>query len=234
MRRELSAERRAHSQLFSQPAWFAGPKNPIGKKRRKKNRRKKLASFGPLCLSSDSTPCQESESLSDLKNRRAVRPDLKLPFWTLYFRHYEVGAPCRRAYVWLAAAALAAAALAAGAAVCVCGVYVCVCQCVRERERVSVCVCVCVCVCLFYTVILRTPENELTGWGSPRCAQPEPLTILKHHAMPQATLLVPQRRSLSRRNITHTRPRLRAGQRPSCARGVGRPPRSGGRPCRRA
>jgi hypothetical protein len=105
VRRELSAERRAHSQLFSQPAWFAGPKNPIGKKRRKENRRKKLASFGPLCLSSDSTPCQESESLSDLKNRRAVRPDLKLPFWTLYFRHYEVGAPCRRAYVWVRATA---------------------------------------------------------------------------------------------------------------------------------
>ena len=99
MRRELSAERRAHS--FSQPLWFAGPKNPIGKKRRKKFDREKLASFGPLCLSSDSTRCQESESLSDLKNRRAIRPDLKLPFWTLYFRHYEVGAPCRRAYVWL-------------------------------------------------------------------------------------------------------------------------------------
>ena len=98
MRRELSAERRAHS--FSQPLWFAGPKNPIGKKRRKKIDRKKLASFGPLCLSSDSTRCQESESLSDLKNRRAIRPDLKLPFWTLYFRHYEVGAPCRSGHVW--------------------------------------------------------------------------------------------------------------------------------------
>ena len=82
-------------------AWgFAGPKNPIGKKRRKKIDREKLASFGPLCLSSDGTPCQESESLSDFKNRRAGRPDFNLPFWTLYFRHYEVGAPCRRAYVW--------------------------------------------------------------------------------------------------------------------------------------
>jgi hypothetical protein len=46
VRRELSAERRAHSpKLFSQPLWFAGPKNPIGKKRRKKIRSKQTCEF---------------------------------------------------------------------------------------------------------------------------------------------------------------------------------------------
>ena len=99
--RAQRAERRAQSALaFSQPLWFAGPKNPIGKKRRKKIDRKKLASFGPLCLSSDSTRCQESESLINFQTRRAVRPYFQLPSGTLYFRHYEVGAPCRRGHVW--------------------------------------------------------------------------------------------------------------------------------------
>jgi len=34
----------------------------------------KVVSFGPLCLSSDSTLCQLSESLANSKIRRAVRP----------------------------------------------------------------------------------------------------------------------------------------------------------------
>ena len=61
---------------------------------------RKVARFGPLCLSSDSTRCQESKSLAKSKIRRAVPPQIQLPFWTLYFRHYEVGAPSRRAVVW--------------------------------------------------------------------------------------------------------------------------------------
>eukprot|EP00964_Phaeocystis_antarctica_P010640 scaffold5852_cov100-Phaeocystis_antarctica.AAC.3 len=51
----------------------------------------KVASFGTLCLSADSTRCQLSESLSDFKIRRDVRPDFTLPSGALYFRHYEVG-----------------------------------------------------------------------------------------------------------------------------------------------
>ena len=58
---------------------------------RKKSDPEKVASFGPLCLSADSTRCQLSESLSDFKIRRAVRPDFTLPSGALYFRHYEVG-----------------------------------------------------------------------------------------------------------------------------------------------
>ena len=61
---------------------------------------RKVARFGPLCLSSDSTRCQESKSLAKSKIRRAVPPQIQLPFWTLYFRHYEVGAPSLRAVVW--------------------------------------------------------------------------------------------------------------------------------------
>ena len=57
----------------------------------KKSDPEKVASFGPLCLSADSTRCQLSESLSDFKIRRAVRPDFTLPSGALYFRHYEVG-----------------------------------------------------------------------------------------------------------------------------------------------
>jgi len=46
---------------------------------------RKVARFGPLCLSSDSTRCQESESLSDFQIRRAVPPDFQLPFWDPLF-----------------------------------------------------------------------------------------------------------------------------------------------------
>ena len=46
---------------------------------------RKVACFGPLCLSSDSTRCQESESLSDFQIRRAVPPDFQLPFWDPLF-----------------------------------------------------------------------------------------------------------------------------------------------------
>ena len=99
---KLTALRRglhhAQAAALSIGAWFGGwlkisgeLKNLIGRK---------VACFGPLCLSSDSTRCQDSESLSDFQIRRAVRPDFQLPFWTLYFRHYEVGAPSRRAVVW--------------------------------------------------------------------------------------------------------------------------------------
>ena len=102
--RAQRAERRAQSALancslsrFGSLAQRIRSGKSAGKK---KIDREKLASFGPLCLSSDSTRCQESESLSDFQTRRAVRPYFQLPFWTLYFRHYEVGAPCRRAYVW--------------------------------------------------------------------------------------------------------------------------------------
>jgi hypothetical protein len=101
--RAQRAERRAQSALANcSLSRFGSLAQRIrsGKSAGKKFDREKLASFGPLCLSSDSTRCQESESLSDFKNRRAVRPYFNLPFWTLYFRHYEVGAPCRRAVVW--------------------------------------------------------------------------------------------------------------------------------------
>ena len=102
--RAQRAERRAQSALANcSLSRFGSLAQRIrsGKSAGKKFDREKLASFGPLCLSSDSTRCQESESLSDFQTRRAVRPYFQLPFWTLYFRHYEVGAPCRRAYVWI-------------------------------------------------------------------------------------------------------------------------------------
>ena len=101
MRRELSAERRAHSPSLSRFGSLA-QRIRSGKSAGKKIDRKKLASFGPLCLSSDSTRCQESESPIELEIRRRVRLQLDLPFWTLYFRHYEVGAPCRSGHVWYA------------------------------------------------------------------------------------------------------------------------------------
>ena len=101
--RAQRAERRAQSALANcSLSRFGSLAQRIrsGKSAGKKIDREKLASFGPLCLSSDSTPCQESESPIELEIRRRVRLQLDLPFWTLYFRHYEVGAPCRRAYVW--------------------------------------------------------------------------------------------------------------------------------------
>ena len=100
--RAQRAERRAQSALANCSLSRFGSlaqKIRSGKSAGKKFDRKKLASFGPLCLSSDSTRCQESESPIELEIRRRVRLQLDLPFWTLYFRHYEVGAPCRRAYV---------------------------------------------------------------------------------------------------------------------------------------
>ena len=60
-------------------------------KRGEKSDRSKCSSFGPLCLSSDSTRCQLSESLAKSKIRRAVPPQIQLPSGALYFRHYEVG-----------------------------------------------------------------------------------------------------------------------------------------------
>ena len=45
----------------------------------------KVASFGTLCLSSDSTRCQLSESLSDFQIRLPVKTDFQLPFWDPLF-----------------------------------------------------------------------------------------------------------------------------------------------------
>ena len=51
----------------------------------------KVANFGTLCLSAESTRCQLSKSLAKSKIRRAVPPQIQLPSGALYFRHYEVG-----------------------------------------------------------------------------------------------------------------------------------------------
>ena len=101
--RAQRAERRAQSALANcSLSRFGSLAQRIrsGKSAGKKFDREKLASFGPLCLSSDSTRCQESESLINFQTRRAVRPYFQLPSGTLYFRHYEVGAPCRSGHVW--------------------------------------------------------------------------------------------------------------------------------------
>ena len=76
-----------HSLVFSLQA---GPRGELAW-RCPKNGSVLPCEFGPLCLSADSTRCQLSETLVQIQIEETVPPQIQLPFWTLYFQHYEVG-----------------------------------------------------------------------------------------------------------------------------------------------
>ena len=91
LRRELHAQIAAQAHFHSLPGRLARLIYFEDSRLSEKSDASKFASFGPLCLSSDSPRCPLSKSLMVFKIRRVVGPYFKLPSGTLYFRHYEVG-----------------------------------------------------------------------------------------------------------------------------------------------